>query len=298
MKLLSRWMPAMLLLALPGAACALELTVKDNGRSFSVPAGEIVTIILAGNSTTGYTWEKEVPPLETFSVEVTVGSHGIIGEWYETGYLTRLKATRSPCRAVKGSDVPRIAVRMDGKELRADLEYRFHEGLSVRLGRPEDRGGSVVVRSEPVEKRSSPMIEKLVWKGGTVPSLKLVHEQGKREQAEFTYRRLSREGLNRLVISGVYRGRSGDLERTLSLTPEGIFESRPLSFGYDLGLDCTFAACDYLQANDGSKDQNRFPLRYGFSRDNGRLMIFPVHYEGGEQLVCEQPPLMIMEEVR
>ena len=126
MNLLSRWMLCMLLLALPGGACALELTVKDNGRRLSVPAGEAITIVLAGNPTTGYAWEvadldrtvllpdpepaylpdstltgsggrytfrllplssgmsrlklqyrraweKELPPLETFSVEVVVG---------------------------------------------------------------------------------------------------------------------------------------------------------------------------------------------------------------------------------
>ena len=324
MNRLSRWILLMLLLALPGAACALELTVKDNGGRFTVPAGETITIVLAGNPTTGYgwevtavdrsilapdpepafvpdstltgsggrftfrmypvscgtsrlelqyrrAWEKKIPPLETFSVQfvvgppdpaivavtyvgaggaelsasfdregkqvrlvlpgratlllpeaaaasgarysdgsrtfwehqgkatfsegetivfegsvkagsVVAGSHGMVNEWYETGYLARLEATRSPCSAVKGSSVPRIIVRVEGKYLRADLEYRFHEELSVRLGMSEEKGGSVVVRSEPGREGDSPLIEKLIWKGGAAPSLKLVHEQGKRKQ--------------------------------------------------------------------------------------------------------------------
>ncbi len=37
--------------------CALELTERDHGRTFSVSAGEGVTLKLEGNPTTGYLWE-------------------------------------------------------------------------------------------------------------------------------------------------------------------------------------------------------------------------------------------------
>lgn len=47
-----------LLLALTaGNVPALDLTVQESGRSVDVPVGEVVTITLAGNPTTGYVWE-------------------------------------------------------------------------------------------------------------------------------------------------------------------------------------------------------------------------------------------------
>lgn len=42
---------------MPGVASSLELTIKENGRSFSIQQSETVTIMLAGNPTTGYRWE-------------------------------------------------------------------------------------------------------------------------------------------------------------------------------------------------------------------------------------------------
>lgn len=47
----------LLLLLLTGPLCALELTERDHGRTFSVSAGEQVTLRLEGNPTTGYLWE-------------------------------------------------------------------------------------------------------------------------------------------------------------------------------------------------------------------------------------------------
>lgn len=44
-------------LLLPGTACTLDLTIKESGRSFSVHLAETITIVLAGNPTTGYRWE-------------------------------------------------------------------------------------------------------------------------------------------------------------------------------------------------------------------------------------------------
>jgi inhibitor of cysteine peptidase len=46
-----------MLLLFPLAAPALDLTEQDNGRSVSIAVGEAVSITLAGNPTTGYTWE-------------------------------------------------------------------------------------------------------------------------------------------------------------------------------------------------------------------------------------------------
>lgn len=47
----------LLLLLFPCISRALELTENDGGRSVSVPVGETISITLAGNPTTGYTWE-------------------------------------------------------------------------------------------------------------------------------------------------------------------------------------------------------------------------------------------------
>ncbi len=57
MKLWSRLLPLLLVLALPAAGAALELNDAESGRSVSVPVGETVTVTLAGNPTTGYLWE-------------------------------------------------------------------------------------------------------------------------------------------------------------------------------------------------------------------------------------------------
>ena len=46
-----------MLLLFPLTARALDLTEQDNGRSISIVVGETVSITLAGNPTTGYTWE-------------------------------------------------------------------------------------------------------------------------------------------------------------------------------------------------------------------------------------------------
>ena len=46
-----------MLLLFPHAARALDLTEPDNGRSVSIVVGETVSLTLAGNPTTGYTWE-------------------------------------------------------------------------------------------------------------------------------------------------------------------------------------------------------------------------------------------------
>jgi len=40
-----------------GNVLALDLTGQESGRSVDVPVGEVVTITLAGNPTTGYAWE-------------------------------------------------------------------------------------------------------------------------------------------------------------------------------------------------------------------------------------------------
>jgi len=47
----------LLVLLFPCITKALELTEKDGGRSVSVLVGETISITLAGNPTTGYTWE-------------------------------------------------------------------------------------------------------------------------------------------------------------------------------------------------------------------------------------------------
>ncbi len=57
MKLLSRWLPLLLVLALPAAGAALELNGGESGRSVAVPVGETVAVTLEGNPTTGYLWE-------------------------------------------------------------------------------------------------------------------------------------------------------------------------------------------------------------------------------------------------
>jgi inhibitor of cysteine peptidase len=46
-----------MLLLLPLVAHALDLTERDNGRSVSAAVGETISLTLAGNPTTGYTWE-------------------------------------------------------------------------------------------------------------------------------------------------------------------------------------------------------------------------------------------------
>jgi hypothetical protein len=106
---------------------------------------------------------------------------------------------------------------------------------------------------------------------------------------------LSRAGLNSVVIAGAYEGGRGVSRQRVSISPEGRFESGKASFGYDVGLDCTFAACDYLLANDGSRDDHGFPLRYGFSRSSGGLDLFPVSYEGDERMICGKTPLMRLD---
>lgn len=46
-----------MLFLFPLASRALDLTEQDNGRSVSIAIGQTVSITLAGNPTTGYTWE-------------------------------------------------------------------------------------------------------------------------------------------------------------------------------------------------------------------------------------------------
>lgn len=229
---------------------------------------------------------------------------GVAGEWYETGYLQRLKSTRSPCRALPKNGAPRITVRQEGTNLVADLEYRFHEKISVRLGRAATNGGTVTVRRDPAKPA---VLEQLVWKTKPTPSLSLIRtevkgkqgkgksakkKRGKGKQVVAHYRLLSRQELNRMVVAGEYRSTAGVLEQTVSITPDGRFESPSFSFDYDLGFDCTFAVCNYLQARNGAKDPNGFPLRYGFSRTGTTLLLLPVRYEGNERLVCDKKPLM------
>jgi inhibitor of cysteine peptidase len=48
---------ALLLLVLPSIVYPIELTENDRGRIVSIPLGETISITLAGNPTTGYTWE-------------------------------------------------------------------------------------------------------------------------------------------------------------------------------------------------------------------------------------------------
>ncbi len=48
---------AVLSILLPLSAQALDLTERDSGRSVAVVVGETISLTLAGNPTTGYTWE-------------------------------------------------------------------------------------------------------------------------------------------------------------------------------------------------------------------------------------------------
>lgn len=52
-----------------GDAAALTLTEGDNGKSFTVKVGDTISVVLAGNPTTGYEWEsamaEEITPLLT-----------------------------------------------------------------------------------------------------------------------------------------------------------------------------------------------------------------------------------------
>jgi len=57
MTLLYRLTLLFFLSLIPGFASALELSIKDNGLSFSLHQPETITIMLAGNPTTGYAWE-------------------------------------------------------------------------------------------------------------------------------------------------------------------------------------------------------------------------------------------------
>jgi inhibitor of cysteine peptidase len=53
------------------AAAKLALTEADNGKSYTVKVGDTISVVLAGNPTTGYLWEsamaEEVSPLLTLN---------------------------------------------------------------------------------------------------------------------------------------------------------------------------------------------------------------------------------------
>lgn len=221
---------------------------------------------------------------------------GLLGRWYEAGFLKRLEATRSPCQSIVGSEMlPRITLRKNGGYLSADVDYGFNDQVSVYLGKTGDKGGTKVVRSEGGGKGPMSNIDKLVWLDGDSPSVTLLRKQGKGKSTLLSYRMLSGRELNRIVFASVYRGTSQD--KDISLISEGTFKSPTKSFSFDLGLDCTVATCDYLQANDGSKESDGTPLRYGFSRIKGGLAIFKLRYGGGGQLVCETAPIFMLKEV-
>jgi hypothetical protein len=220
----------------------------------------------------------------------------VVGQWYETGYLKRLQATRSPCQAIVEGEIPRVTLRQqDEGYLSADIDYGFHEQVSVRLAKTGEMAGTKIVRTKVGEQGRSQFIEKLVWRGGESPSVTLVREPSKGKKTVFSYRPLSLTELNRVVITGVYRGWSHDREGSVTITPEGRFIGPSMDFSFELGLDCRFANCDYLQANDGTRERDGSPRRYGFLRTKGGLAIFKVSYEGDGQFVCETEPLYVLD---
>jgi hypothetical protein len=219
----------------------------------------------------------------------------VVGQWYETGYLKRLQATRSPCQAIVEGEIPRVTLRQDEGYLSADIDYGFHEQVSVRLAKTGEMGGTKVVRSKVSGQGRHPFIEKLAWHGGESPSVTLIREQSKGKRTVFSYRPLSLTELNRVVIAGVYRGWSHDREGAVTITPEGKFTGPSMDFSFELGLDCSFANCDYLQANDGTRERDGSPLRYGVLRTKGGLALFKVRNKGDGQFVCETKPLYVLD---
>jgi inhibitor of cysteine peptidase len=47
--------------AAAAAAATLALTKADNGKSFTVKAGDTISVVLEGNATTGYMWQSAMP---------------------------------------------------------------------------------------------------------------------------------------------------------------------------------------------------------------------------------------------
>lgn len=53
-------------------AAGLSLTEADNGKSFTVKLGQTVTVVLAGNPTTGYAWASDLD--DQAATMLTLGS--------------------------------------------------------------------------------------------------------------------------------------------------------------------------------------------------------------------------------
>lgn len=59
----------LMMIILPLSVQAVDLTEKDNGRHISVSEGESISLALAGNPTTGYTWKLVAVDRDVLAVE-------------------------------------------------------------------------------------------------------------------------------------------------------------------------------------------------------------------------------------
>jgi hypothetical protein len=223
---------------------------------------------------------------------LAVSTLDLSGSWLSEVYAEALLATRSPLAAAARSEPLGLEVTPDRLSVTS-----FHEGFwrVLRAVEPGAASGEVVlVLGEQAE-----VAEPAAWRR---VNARLGPGEPPRLSAALwsddvvIYRRLPgtlKGFVNHGLLAGKYRDQRG---RVYSFSEDGEATWPERSFPYQVSLDVSEAACDYLQTPDPTQPGGQ--RRYGFAWVDGKLQLHHVVYDLPVPISCQAAPFAVLEPVR
>lgn len=214
------------------------------------------------------------------------------GIWIREEYISTLKKTKSPLKAIEGlSEVQINFGKNEDKKFELCIIYNYHEGVSREIEKLmllTDGKFDITLTT----KYGSNQGEKYyLWVNSLENPSKMTFEY---QRGKFNLIKIDEKDeedfVNKAVLSGKYRDQAGEIY---------VFEDNRIarwpneSFKYRVGLDFIFGKYNDIWLID-DKDNN-LDIYYTYEWKDSRLFIYKALIPEGEAVIPEEEPFVILE---
>ncbi len=218
-----------------------------------------------------------------YSIDITQ----LKGFWIEKEYLTILKSSLSPNKALKdySGTIPYIEIGNNGIQ----WLYNFHDGDGYGFDSIEYPGQNVIsYRGRKGISRfiiDTSNVNLLVWENSDIDKRIMLYKVSKSDINDY---------INSIVIAGQYSDNNNCL---YSFSDSGRCVWNNKTFNYSLGLDCKNCELDWF-VNTSEKEEDGSFVVYGFKRFVNKLMFYKVNLSDGEMLSFNKTPFLVLKKIK